>query len=706
MERLVNAIESIYAILGGSNIDEDEQKVDLLNSVELLVNSLDSLDISFIANDSNSAEVITQGIRVLATILIAGREEQSNMQNLCTMIWKCYGKIIKKYSSYVDEESSKQFLTAIIEHTKDGVLHISSECIDLQSDVSSYHKVLTFFAQRLAQSLVWIPASYVEEERIDGFHVLVSVVGLNWLLLKTNRLPHSLSSGQQVLLKNIMKLVSIDEIMNSHVENHYLDQLWAFHKASMAKNSITSELRLEVHCGYFFVLLSIFDHWKENSLLLEGKSQLGYAALQILSRILLHLTMFVTATSNAQEILTEFNRCASFLALYLIHSPSESQYLLDWLTSLSFGYSLDSAANLNITVFPDTLDDLALVSRKMLVSTLQQLPIELDKISRDAAIGKDDSWINSWENWKSQWVRRQLNVLIVAFHQEMCDCQYSMSASKLDPYPNVDRIIDMINDLLVSSIPQISDSILRHIAESFLFHTGIKAISSSKLQIIPLNVLETVFSRWTVSRLHLVAPDAVNIIRSMLRRTVLLLRASMPSDSANSAVKPLHPSVEALCLTFLQTIVNGGINLAENGVVFEDEGDLRKLSTRIMQIIRTLTAQMQLYSLQPDSILATSYKVRDWVRHITTLLSLFHLHKNLPKAVRQLLAECMTRIVTCWKVLVQLHSNISDDSCSSARIRQILSAIATCVLTMLKLLAIQPVASIPVNTQNVRCLLS
>lgn len=708
MQSLAECVEAVYGVASTATSDEDSIVV-LQQHVQALVRSLDTITVKDDVVDEASAEVVTQAIRVLSMLLHDGREEQSKT-DVCALLWKSYGKFLKKFTEFVDEDSAQYFMDAVIGHSTDGILHISSIAADPNEDLESCYKVLSFFAQRLALSFLWIPRQHIHVKATEGFHVLIGFLGLQEMGTLTQRIANTSNATRQTVLKALFK--AVEDATQSNLNTEILME---YHDHSMKLLKSQPELRVEILHGYRIFFIALFETWASKTLSVHDVAfpiPSKFHILQLLCRFFCTVVALAPTTNSPEATIVGLNSIVSTLAHLIFASPTDdSHYILDWfmLQSICVGHDVSKLEEEEVAVW-------STLNRKCLFVLLKEIPsLPVENIKK-------------WARWRMQYAHRIVDFVIQCFEELYQSPHYH---SDTDPYPSTDRLVTFVVELLLLQQSHLSDVILKRISESFIWFilSSSKDMSKSGLfkhRPLPVALLERILTRLPVKQLLSpsysiagVSPTVQSLLQqaaSWLQNAYTLTNATMAGTAGNVTL----PAVEALCYA----LVHAALDMKDAPPVtfFASDQQLRSFSTRVLQYIRTLTAQMQLYAKQLQQQRAgtsrngvvtimqrIANKTRDWIRHIDVLIALFGQHPKLPKGVQHLLAESLTRIVLFWKELVDAQRWTQavggaggGMGMSLTRTRQLLTEVNGCLLAYLRLLALQPVAAMSDNTAKVR----
>lgn len=302
------------------------------------------------------------------------------------------------------------------------------------------------------------------------------------------------------------------------------------------------------------------------------------------------------------------------------------------------------------------------------------------------------------------------NVVILFEHTEMLARTFHSPHLEADLVAVCDdmrsAIIDTLLALLSCGLEGVADQLMQRIKEAFLFHltvspscaTGKRKRDSSSSNTLPYLLLESLLQQFPFAAIMHVndGNDEENvclttqqtIAQKMLQQALTVLQHASVSvvgkvkdqTASNSGnhknnQKPVIVSfpAEALSIALVSALmpvasIDASVQSTFSQVVntFTSGSDSKGMATHLLQTMRTLTAQLELYAKDPDSFHLRLVKVRGWIRAIGVIVCVFAAHPTIPGGVQRILAECLSRLCLCTKVFLQVAAVAGSSSSTNS----------------------------------------
>lgn len=311
MDALVESLEAFSEFSDAANLADAAHVKQLQALLSSILTALDALDLDCVGMMEKD-NVVVPALSTIAMLLEMGRQPEYDLNEISTMIWRVYGKIIKKYSLIIDSDTSKQFLRALTGHTLDGLAHVRKLCKEGNKNAETFNKVLSFFAQRLALSLIWLQTGVNCPDRAKAFQVLVAYYGLQHVATTSRKISTSTPSVSENALKMLSKILRVHGDSLSPASLDGADSvcinwklLWSYHNDFTGTCSGVDDLKndLETHHGFLQFFLQLFQSWIQlDSVRFKAVSSLNLAC--VMKHLLFHcaaLIMHDTPEDNPSE---------------------------------------------------------------------------------------------------------------------------------------------------------------------------------------------------------------------------------------------------------------------------------------------------------------------------------------------------------------------------------------------------------------------
>lgn len=191
--------------------------------------------------------------------------------------------------------------------------------------------------------------------------------------------------------------------------------------------------------------------------------------------------------------------------------------------------------------------------------------------------------------------------------------------------------------------------------------------------ILPLTLLESVLKNLPLLVLLTTDDQQVqNDIKYMIRHALDDLQCTVLSYEKQAVSYCLIANITS---TTAANNSDGTINHFLYEVVRSFASN-KEISSKTLQLLRTLTAQLELYAKEEHWLIVNVQKISSWAQQITTLMMTFLAHQ-LPKGVQKIIAECMSRSSTCLKAIVNVPGAKENEPFQTASLMLALLVVTT-----------------------------